>query len=672
MVVQGADNVLLCRRVLYIGSTVPMETTEGLEAIQQPLRDRYPSHDDKTIEGIDSRLLILPGGLQLQYVSDPETIIFFPIASLSLCAAVRCVETVNGATGERQAKFVSINKMPPGTEHSKRPAIFTAITRRTQGRKVLECHGFVCSSPQDAKDLVKVTSVVDQAYKNNTPIDINNILKAGSVSSKPSGPSMHLIAGEPIPKDLPAGPEFFENPPSQGYFYSSNNVEVKRFNVEKISDSASESAPNSVINGKPPSLPDNNHVPLSQVPFLPREQVVLTSTLPPQRRVIERPVYVVAPPHTESLPPQESPRIAVHAQPPPPPEPIPIPVHVPRPAPPIEVVQEQPVLQPPPPIQMIPRHIHPPIPFAVGPPPPRPQVRPVFIPVRVPYPVHHPRPRFFSPPPPLVRPMPMFAPPHIRQPVFRQPVLVRRQPQKPRSHSSSRSGSSSPRRVVNGRRSSVGSSSGSDRAKTPPRDYGSPQRDRLSRKDQYERRRLPTKGQHAPAMFIPPHSPYGYKIQIPAGYKPYIPYDQGRARSMPPTARHPLVDHSKKHHHHQHHPKNKNRNKKVTKKNKKNARDDVSTDSNAGYASEIGHQDIMDKYADNSGYYVYPRRPRDWLRKENQFMNERSFSERMHQETRKSKVQSSHVAEESYPSAYQLNDAANDGRDNDVGDFTMY
>ena len=32
---------LVKSRVLYLGSSVPLETSIGLEAVQQPLRDRY-------------------------------------------------------------------------------------------------------------------------------------------------------------------------------------------------------------------------------------------------------------------------------------------------------------------------------------------------------------------------------------------------------------------------------------------------------------------------------------------------------------------------------------------------------------------------------------------------------------------------------------------------------
>lgn len=47
--------VPLCRcRVLYIGSAVPTITKDGLQGIQQPLRERYPANETTETKGIDS------------------------------------------------------------------------------------------------------------------------------------------------------------------------------------------------------------------------------------------------------------------------------------------------------------------------------------------------------------------------------------------------------------------------------------------------------------------------------------------------------------------------------------------------------------------------------------------------------------------------------------------
>jgi len=45
----------LCRcRVLYIGSAVPTITKDGLQGIQQPLKERYPTSETTETKGIDS------------------------------------------------------------------------------------------------------------------------------------------------------------------------------------------------------------------------------------------------------------------------------------------------------------------------------------------------------------------------------------------------------------------------------------------------------------------------------------------------------------------------------------------------------------------------------------------------------------------------------------------
>lgn len=50
----------LCRcRVLYIGSSVPTITKDGLQGIQQPLRERYPVEDTPETRGIDSWWVLL-------------------------------------------------------------------------------------------------------------------------------------------------------------------------------------------------------------------------------------------------------------------------------------------------------------------------------------------------------------------------------------------------------------------------------------------------------------------------------------------------------------------------------------------------------------------------------------------------------------------------------------
>ena len=93
----------ICRcRVIYLGSAVPHITKDGLQGIQEPLRDLYPdngtlqSQDTEAI-GIDSWLSVWSNGILIENVdgSGREVKRFFPIESLHYCAAVRYVVIPN-------------------------------------------------------------------------------------------------------------------------------------------------------------------------------------------------------------------------------------------------------------------------------------------------------------------------------------------------------------------------------------------------------------------------------------------------------------------------------------------------------------------------------------------------------------------------------------------------
>ena len=99
----------LCRcRVLYIGSAVPTITKDGLQGIQQPLKERYPIEDTPETRGIDSwfdsqtrilfesmhlRLSVWSNGILLEYIEGDKKseTNFWPINTLHYCAAVRFV-----------------------------------------------------------------------------------------------------------------------------------------------------------------------------------------------------------------------------------------------------------------------------------------------------------------------------------------------------------------------------------------------------------------------------------------------------------------------------------------------------------------------------------------------------------------------------------------------------
>ncbi|KAL3116095.1 hypothetical protein niasHT_007395 [Heterodera trifolii] len=148
----------LCRcRVLYIGSAVPTITKDGLQGIQQPLKERYPATDNPDTKGIDSWLSVWSNGLLLEYVDGEQKMesAFFPIASLHYCAAVRYVNMTGFAVEGGGERFIPLDSPFAHIPDSPHPPMFAAIFRRTHGVKVLECHAFVCTNEKAANALVR-------------------------------------------------------------------------------------------------------------------------------------------------------------------------------------------------------------------------------------------------------------------------------------------------------------------------------------------------------------------------------------------------------------------------------------------------------------------------------------------------------------------------------------
>lgn len=705
MVIQREEpgvQVLTKRRVLYIGSSVPLETTEGLEAVQQPLRDRYPVGENAEIQGIDSWLFILTSGIQVQYVDDPDTVVFFPISSLTLCAAVRPVNAINGATGEVVPKFVSLNS-DIASQNAKNPAIFTAITRRVKGRKVLECHGFLCASDQDALEVVRCTSMADKTKRQNgtvrngtapyrvingqppinrsrpgsyrvvngagPPSMVNGSMNRHFIDRPPSArQNVRLSAGEQFPtqvEDVP--PEFFESPPPQGYFYRPNNVQAKNFKVQKQEPQPPLSARSSYIQPaekvQQPSPPSPPSPPVDPVPPPPK---------PPT------PVEV----------PQSSPPLSQQPQQPPAPEPKPY-AQDQRPPPNTENSF------PPPPR---PRYFMPPRPGAPFYPPPPPYMRPPYYYPPPPPPMA--RPRFFSPPPYMRGPPYPYPYPYgPYAPNFRRRRPKRRESESPKSKSS-RSGSRHSRQSRHSSRKSqkdnterkripnadVDSESDySFRPRTPPRDYDymngdaeAPKRERMSRREEYDKRRHKPRREDQDDRSPPPMMYSGFRpyyMYQPQAFGPYMPPDMSRfprSNSVPPHLRYSSKERKNE--------KKKNKKKKNKGKNKQQRggpphygpygpREDASMESASmmgGYASEIPQG--AHAYPPMDGYFYYPQKPpRDFRREKNQFLNEKSFSRRVQEEQRMSKGKK----QDYYPTAYELNDAGAEERLNEP-DFTMY
>merc|ERR1719427_1907146 len=157
----------ICRcRVLYLGSAVPHVTKDGLQGIQEPLKELYPEDGALGAKGIDSWLSVWSNGFLLENVDENRKKVsrFFPIDSLHYCAAVRYVQ-VPGTSGEKVQRFLPLDSPFARNPNINHPPLFAAILRRTTGIKVLECHVFICKRETAANALVKCSF---HAYADST------------------------------------------------------------------------------------------------------------------------------------------------------------------------------------------------------------------------------------------------------------------------------------------------------------------------------------------------------------------------------------------------------------------------------------------------------------------------------------------------------------------------
>ncbi|VIO92588.1 conserved hypothetical protein [Brugia malayi] len=192
--------VPFCRcRVLYIGSAVPTITKDGLQGIQQPLRERYPIGGNIDTKGIDSWLSVWSNGLLLEYIDgDKRTeTAFHPINSLHYCAAVRYVNVTGYAIEGGGERFLPLDSPFATGEDNQHPPIFAAIFRRTTGIKVLECHAFICTNAKAANALVRCCF---HAYAESMYIKLDErlpALKSIKEASRSASPP-----SEPLPSEI--------------------------------------------------------------------------------------------------------------------------------------------------------------------------------------------------------------------------------------------------------------------------------------------------------------------------------------------------------------------------------------------------------------------------------------------------------------------------------------
>lgn len=174
---RNSEATPICRcRVLYLGSAVPHVTKDGLQGIQEPLRELYPEQGALGARGIDSWLSVWSNGVLLENVDENHKQVtrFFPIDTLHYCAAVRYVLVPEKSNSNSQPRFLPLDSPFARSPNPNHPPLFACILRRTTGIKVLECHTFICKREMAANALVRCCfhAYADSSYVKN--IDNSN------------------------------------------------------------------------------------------------------------------------------------------------------------------------------------------------------------------------------------------------------------------------------------------------------------------------------------------------------------------------------------------------------------------------------------------------------------------------------------------------------------------
>lgn len=211
----GGPTSPICRcRVMYLGSSVPLITKDGLQGIQEPLRKLYPVDkgasgfaDSGSAVGIDSWLSVWSNGILIENVDENgrEVKRFFKINALHYCAAVKYIPNVATAQQQQQLatshqaasmyatlpnnpsaimqqqqlagpRFLPLDS-PYARQTDSSPPIFASILRRTTGIKVLECHAFICKREAAANALVRCCfhAYADTMYAKQIGADVSSL-----------------------------------------------------------------------------------------------------------------------------------------------------------------------------------------------------------------------------------------------------------------------------------------------------------------------------------------------------------------------------------------------------------------------------------------------------------------------------------------------------------------
>merc|ERR1719397_1253607 len=163
-------------RIEYLGAVPLGNKATNLQALQMPLKELY--FKNKALQSLGhsnlpGTLEISDTGMKIQYIRELHKgvqEIFNSFPTIAVWAAVKFVhKSVILPSGERRQKFsfLPLISDPESTERTRafydldyeelnlamdspHPPIFACVMRRSGSPKQLECHGFICSSAEDA------------------------------------------------------------------------------------------------------------------------------------------------------------------------------------------------------------------------------------------------------------------------------------------------------------------------------------------------------------------------------------------------------------------------------------------------------------------------------------------------------------------------------------------
>ena len=143
-----------------MGTAVPSVEHRGIDSVQEAISKRYPIDGDGTVSGIEAWVSIDQNGLQIQFVSDPSVMLYYPIRSLAYCASVRFATRTEGEKPFPNGwRFVPLDNPDADLdENIQNPPLFTVVFHRTRELPMNECHCFVAKTKQVALALVEACS----------------------------------------------------------------------------------------------------------------------------------------------------------------------------------------------------------------------------------------------------------------------------------------------------------------------------------------------------------------------------------------------------------------------------------------------------------------------------------------------------------------------------------